>query len=62
MPTTGEIMAISTILFSVISMLGITGIDAATVNSAVTGAASVLMIATSVWAYISHRNAVKATQ
>lgn len=59
--TTGEIMALTTVIGSVISMLGITGIDAGVVNQAVTGVISMITIGTGVWAYFAHKKAVAAT-
>lgn len=60
--TTGEVMAITTVVGSVISMLGITGIDAGLVSQAVTGIVSIITIGTGVWAWFAHKNVVAATQ
>ena len=58
--TTGEATAIVTILGSILTFLGITGIDAGLLNQAANGLVSLFTIAFAVYSYYAHRNAVKA--
>lgn len=61
MPTSGEIAAISAIVGAAISFLGITGIDANLISSAVNGLVAFVTILATVFAYYKHRQAVKTT-
>jgi hypothetical protein len=59
--STGDITAIVTIVGSVFAFLGITGIDSAVVNSAVTGIISLVSIVAAVHAYYSRPSAPQST-
>ena len=58
---TTEVMTIATIIGTVFSFLGITGIDANVISGAVTGIISLVTIGTAVWAHFAHKSSVAAS-
>ena len=62
MQTSGEISAAVTVLGSVISFMGITGIDANVISNAANGIVALFTIGFAIFAYFKHRNAVVSSQ
>lgn len=60
MQTSGEVSAAITILGSIISFMGITGIDANVVSNAENGLVALFTIAFAIFAYFKHRKAVNS--
>ena len=55
--TNGEIAALVTVIGSVFSLLGITGIDSSVISSALSGIIAFVTIGTAVYAYFQHKKA-----
>lgn len=62
MPTSGEIGAATVIIGAALSFMGITGIDANVISSAVNGLISFVTIVVAIFAYYKHRKAVQKSQ
>jgi amino acid transporter len=60
--TSGEIAALVTVISTLLSFVGLTGIDQNTISQAVIGIISFIGIISAVWTYIAHHNAVAANQ
>lgn len=59
--TTGEITAIVTVISTVLTFVGITGIDPAQLTQIVTGGFALVAVVSSIVTYVKHRNVVQET-
>lgn len=60
--TQGEVTSIATVIGSLLTLLGITGVDAGTISGAVNGVIAVITLVAAISTFVSHRNAVKTIE
>lgn len=53
-------MALTTVIGTFLSFLGVTGVDAGVISGAVNGIIALLTFATAIWAWRAHKSAVAA--
>ena len=58
--TSGEVTAIVTVIGTVLSFLGITGIDSGVISQAVDGVIAFVSIVAAIWTYYKHTAVVNA--